>query len=70
MGLDAAYRWVLAFYPILIEPFSPFKFRIDINIREFNTAIYFFICIFYCVLGFGVHVKNMQDCCIGTHVAV
>ncbi|XP_064233720.1 uncharacterized protein LOC135275430 isoform X2 [Aotus nancymaae] len=20
--------------------------------------------------GFGVHVKNMQDCCIGTHVAV
>ena len=24
----------------------------------------------YCILGFLVHVKNMQDCCIGTHVAV
>ena len=25
---------------------------------------------FYCTLGFEVHVKNMQDCCIGTHMAV
>ena len=25
---------------------------------------------FNCILGFGVHVKNMQDSCIGTHVAV
>ena len=25
---------------------------------------------FYCILGLGVHVKNMQDCCIGTHMAV
>ena len=25
---------------------------------------------FYCILGFGVHVKNMQDSCIGTHMAV
>ena len=25
---------------------------------------------FNCLLGFGVHVKNMQDCCIGTHMAV
>ena len=31
--------------------------------------IYLFI-YFYCILGFGVHVKNMQDCCIGTHMAV
>ena len=23
-----------------------------------------------CTLGFGVHVKNMQDSCIGTHMAV
>ena len=23
-----------------------------------------------CILGFGVHVKNMLDSCIGTHVAV
>ena len=25
---------------------------------------------FNCILGFGVQVKNMQDCCIGTHVAL
>ena len=25
---------------------------------------------FYCILGFGVHVQNMQDICIGTHMAV
>ena len=25
--------------------------------------------LFYCILDFGVHVKNMQDCCIGTHKA-
>ena len=23
---------------------------------------------FNCILGFGVHVKKMQDCCIGTHM--
>ncbi|KAL0624844.1 LINE-1 retrotransposable element ORF1 protein [Plecturocebus cupreus] len=23
-----------------------------------------------CLWGYGVHVKNMQDCCIGTHMAV
>ena len=28
------------------------------------------ISVFYCILGFGVHVKNMQHCCIGTHMAV
>ena len=26
--------------------------------------------IFYCILGFGVHVKNMQGCCIGTYMAM
>ena len=26
--------------------------------------------IFYCVLGLGVYVKNMQDCCIGTYMAM
>ena len=25
---------------------------------------------FYCILGFGVHVQNVQDSCIGTHMAV
>ena len=27
-----------------------------------------FIYIFYCILGSGVHVKNMQACCIGTYI--
>ena len=27
------------------------------------------IYLFNCILGLGVHVKNMQDSCIGTHVA-
>ena len=26
--------------------------------------------IFYCILGFGIHVQNMQDSCIGTQMAV
>ena len=25
---------------------------------------------FYCILSFGVHVQNMQDSCIGTHMAM
>ena len=32
-----------------------------------SPSVVFF---FNCILGFGVHVKNMQDCCIGTHMAV
>ena len=29
------------------------------------------VCLFKnCILGFGVHVQNMQDICIGTHMAV
>ena len=35
-----------------------------------SRAFFFFSFLFYCILGFGVHVKNMQDCCIGTHMAV
>ena len=31
---------------------------------------YFIFLIFYCILGLGVHVQNMQDSCIGTHMAV
>ena len=30
-------------------------------------CIYIF---FYCILGFGVHVNNMQDCCISTYMAM
>ena len=25
---------------------------------------------FYCILGFRIHMQNMQDSCIGTHMAV
>ena len=29
------------------------------------------MCIYiYCTLGSGVHVQNMQDCCIGTYRAM
>ena len=36
-----------------------------------NAGLFYFIYfIFYCILGFGVHVQNMQDSCIGTHMAV
>ena len=34
------------------------------------TERYVYFLIFYCILGFGVHMKNMQDSYIGTHVAV
>ena len=34
------------------------------------SLFFFFKKIFYYILGFGVHVKNMQDSCIGTHMAV
>ena len=33
-------------------------------------GIFLLLFIFKCILGFGVHVKNMPDCCIGTHMAV
>ena len=33
-------------------------------------AALFFFFFFYCILGFQVHVKNMQDFCIGIHMAV
>ena len=43
-------------------------------LSEFLFFFYFILCIlfiiFYCILGFGVHVQNMQDSCIGTHMAV
>ena len=32
--------------------------------------ISFFKNIFYCTLGFGVHVQNLQDFCIGTYMAM
>ena len=35
----------------------------------FSIGSFYFI-LFYCILGLGVHVQNMQDSCIGTHMAV
>ena len=36
------------------------------EMSKFFTYTY----IFYCILGSGVHVKNMQNCCIGTYMAM
>ena len=38
------------------------------NQKFHKTLLTFFF--FNCILGFGVHVQNMQDSCIGTHMAV
>ena len=38
--------------------------------HNFLLCFFFFSLFFYCILGFGVHVQNMQDSCIGTHMAV
>ena len=38
--------------------------------RPLIFVFFFIIIIFNCILGFGVHVQNMQDSCIGTHTAV
>ena len=48
-------------------------YNIILNSFSGILCIYFillYIYIFYCILGFGAHVKNVQDSCIGTHVAV
>ena len=39
---------------------------------NFKLCLYLFekINLFYFILGFGIHVQNMQDSCIGTHMAV
>ena len=37
---------------------------------EYLQKFLFFFLIFYCILGFGVHVQNMPGSCIGTHMAV
>ena len=48
-----------------------FKFILAVfygfHCRSLSPSWFFF---FNCILGFGVHVKNMQDCCIRTNMAV
>ena len=40
-------------------------------VKEIDFILFFFFSFFfYCILEFGVHVKNMQDSCTGTHMAV
>ena len=34
------------------------------------VLVFIFGAFFNCILGLEVHVKNMQDCCIGIHMAV
>ena len=50
-----------------LSPF-PLFLILDMKISEIFTLISFFV--FYCILGSGVHVLIMQDCCIGTYMAV
>ena len=39
--------------------------------HSYNYILYIYIYFFfYCVLGFAVQVKNMQDCCVGTYMAM
>ena len=44
--------------------------HISLIIFSLINLFFSFLFYFYCILGFGVHVKNVQDSCIGTHVAV
>ena len=46
------------------------KLKSNVTFFFFLFNFYLFIYLFYCILGFGVHVLNMQDSCIGTHMAV
>ena len=39
------------------------------NVGHIHHKVFFLI-LFYCILGFGVHVQNMQDSYIGTHMPV
>ena len=61
---------ILTLHPILQHlsfPFAPFIDHIYQKVYFFENKLFLF---FNCILGFGVHVKNMQDCCIGTCMAV
>ena len=44
------------------------KVSVHILCPFLNGFVFFFI--FNCILGFGVHVQNMQDSCIGTHSVI
>ena len=55
-----------------VESSFLFSFSFFFHLREnyMKSCNLFFIFIFYCILGFGVHVQSMQYSCIGTHMAV
>ena len=55
-------RLIFIYYHLKIGVFIVFLFTCR---RSLYICIYF-----YCTLGFGIHVQNMQDSCIGTHMAV
>ena len=44
-----------------------FDFILNMTARCWSREVTYF---FYCILDFGVHVQNMQDCCIGIYMAV
>ena len=45
-------------------------FSSSVYILSLDYAILFYFCCCCCILSFGVHVQDMQDSCIGTHMAV
>ena len=59
--------------PILEAPFMVIVYNYTVFYllyHIFIVLIFTLVPFFYCILGFGVHVQNMQDSCIGTHMAV
>ena len=59
--------------PTLLRVFKTIKWcciLLNAFAASLEMIIWFVILFFYCILGFGVHVQNMQDSGIGTHVAV
>ena len=47
--------------------------HLDLSVQfiffSLHSLVYFFLSFLNCILALGVHVKNMQDCCVGTHAA-
>ena len=48
----------------------PYQYIFIFSFSKNVLIIFLKIYIYYCILGSGVHVKNMQVCCIGTYMAM
>ena len=61
---------ILGFDSFLISHTIWHRFNVLFCLLIFEDGVDIFLSFFYCILGFGVHVQNMQDSCIGTHMSV